>query len=343
MKKIDISTSIIIRIILVILAIWFLYVIRDILVLLFVAIVLVSAIEPFINYLQKKKIPRSLGVLLIYFALFLLIGCLIYFLIPSIQEQFYDFSKNSSEYIKKIRSPFQVIENIFQTTNTGSIGDGFMANFEKGLSNFSSSLFSTTFGIFSGFISLIAILSLTFYMSVKEDGFEKFLRMVIPGRYQGYAISLMKRIKLKIGKWMQGQIILMFLIFALDFLGLTLLEIPYALVLAIFAGIMEIIPYAGPIISAVPGVILGFMISPWVGMLTLLMYILVQQFENHIIIPQVMKKAVGLNPIVVILSLFIGAKLAGVLGAILAIPVATAISVFIGDLIKDKESKLEEN
>ena len=123
---------------------------------------------------------------------------------------------------------------------------------------------------------------------------------------------------------------------------LSLLGIPYALVLAIFAGLMEIVPYVGPIISAIPGIILGFTISPLTGFLTIFMYILVQQFENHVITPQIMKKAVGLNPIAVILAIFVGAKLAGILGAILAIPVATAVSIFVSDIFKDKERLVED-
>ena len=122
-----------------------------------------------------------------------------------------------------------------------------------------------------------------------------------------------------------------------DFIGLAIVGVPYALILAIFAGIMEIIPYVGPIVSAVPGVVLGFLISPTLGFLALLVYLVSQQMENHVIVPQVMKKAVGLNPISVILALLIGARLGGAIGAILAIPVATGISLFINDLLEKRK------
>ncbi len=338
MRQIEISTGSILRIFLIILGIYFIYSIRDVLALLFIAIVLVSAIDPAVDWMHKKKIPRSLGVLLIYFILFLAIGLMIYFLIPSIQQQFSDFSQNLPSYGEKLSVPLENFRHAFEGSKFGLDINRLIEGVESSLSEISGNIFSKTFGIFSGMISLIAVLSLTFYMATVEDGFGKFLRMVIPENHQEYAISLMERIKNKIGKWMQGQLVLMFLVFILDYIGLSLVGIPYALVLALFAGIMEIIPYAGPIISAIPGVILGFMISPWIGLITLLVYILVQQFENHIIIPQVMKRAVGLNPIVIILALFVGVKIGGMLGAVLAIPAVTAISVFAGDILKKKEA-----
>ena len=97
---------------------------------------------------------------------------------------------------------------------------------------------------------------------------------------------------------------------------------------------MEIIPYVGPIVSAIPAVILGLTVSPMTGLLVLILVFAVQQFEYHVIVPQIMKKALGINPIAVILALLIGLKLGGVFGAILAIPIATAISVVVEDLMK---------
>jgi predicted PurR-regulated permease PerM len=136
---------------------------------------------------------------------------------------------------------------------------------------------------------------------------------------------------------MQGQLIVMLTIFILDFIWLTLLGIPYAFVLALFAGILEIIPFFGPIIASAPGIFLGFMISPWKGFFALVLYTVSQQIESQIIVPQVMKRAVGLNPIVVILSLLIGFKLGGVLGAILAIPIATGVNIVVEDMMATKE------
>lgn len=166
-----------------------------------------------------------------------------------------------------------------------------------------------------------------------------FVVAITPSKYHDYAVSSAEKIKVKIGRWMQGQLLLMLIIFALDFLALHFLNVPYALILAILGGLLEIVPYLGPIISAVPAVIFGFLVSPLTGILVLAVYIVIQQVEGHIITPQVMKKALGLNPIVVILALLVGAKIGGVLGAILSVPITTAMSVFVDDLVEKKKEE----
>jgi predicted PurR-regulated permease PerM len=336
-KKIEISTGIIFRTIFILLCLWFLFLVRDVLLLLIISVIIVAAIEPAIDYLQKKKIPRGLSVLAIYLLLLALIGGGLSLLIPPIISQFQDFSANYPQYSQRFRDSIDPIRNFVEINHINITSEQIFSEFGSGVTNFTQNIFSKTIGVFSGFISIIVVLSLTFYMSVKEDAITHFVASVTPEDHRKYATSLTNRIKEKIGKWVLGQFFLMFLIAVFDFIGLSIIGVPYALILAIFAGIMEIVPYIGPIISAVPGVLLGFMVSPTVGLLSLAVYIIAQQFENHVIVPQVMKKAVGLNPIAVILALMIGANLAGTLGAILAIPVATAVGLFVGDLMNKKE------
>jgi predicted PurR-regulated permease PerM len=185
---------------------------------------------------------------------------------------------------------------------------------------------------------MIIVLTLAFYMAVEEDRMKKFTILIVPAKHREYAVSLLARIKIKISQWVRGQFFIMLSIFILDYIGLSLIGVPYALFLAIFAGVLELIPYAGPVIASVPGVFLGFLISPFTGLMAFLVYLVAQQFESHVIIPQIMKRAVGLNPIVTIMALLIGAKLGGILGAILSIPIATALGLFLGDLFNRKES-----
>ncbi len=327
-KEIDISMGVIFRAALLILAIWLVYLIRDILALFFIAILLTAAIDPAVDWMQRKKIPRSAGVILIYAILFSAIGLSISLLIPPLVSQSREFSRNSATYSRELDSLKVYLE-------AHNMNFGFFNISDSRLSNLSETLFSQTIGIFSSIISIFVILVTVFYMAVKEDGIKRFIVSVTPEKHKKYAASLTERIEYKIGKWVQGQLFLMLIIFVLDFVGLAAIGIPYALALALFAGLMEIIPYVGPIISAIPGIILGFLISPLAGMLALLVYFLAQEIEAHIIVPQVMKKAVGLNPVTVILALLVGFQLSGVLGAILAVPLATMASVFIGDLMKN--------
>jgi len=343
-RTINISTEIILKVAAVTLGLWFLYLIRDIIAIFFVAIIITAAIEPAINWLEKKKIPRAVGVLGIYVALIFLLGFLFSFLIPSFISQTKDFTSNFPVYLERTVQSFQGIENY---TQSKGIDLSFKEMIQVAIDNLSVSsknVFTTTISFFSGFISTLIIFSLAFYMSVKKDGMRCFFESITPKIYREKVIFLAEKIKSKIGYWMIGQLFLMLIIFVLDYLLLLILKVPYALVLALIGGILEIIPYLGPIFSAVIATIAGFFVSPITGILVLIFYFVIQQTENHILIPQIMKKTLGLNPVAVILSLLIGIKVAGVIGVILAVPVATAIGVVIEYFLNDrrKSEKVSE-
>lgn len=333
---IDISSSIVVKTILIVLGLWFLYLVKDIVLLLFIAVIIAASIDPAVDFLQKKKIPRSAGALMIYLVIFSIVALVFSFLIPPLGDQIKDFSKNSNQYFGSTEVDFTIANGIFSPDNISVAVGKIIGEFGSSLAGISQDIFSKTVGVFSGFISVIVVFSMAFYMVMNEDGIKKFIVSITPQKKKVYAADLTNRIESKIGKWMVGQLVLMLIIFVLVYVGLSLIGIPYALVLAILAGLLEVIPYVGPIVSAVPGVVLGFLISPTVGLLALLVYIIAQQFESHVVVPQVMKKAVGLNPVATIAAILIGFKLAGVLGAIISVPAATAISLFISDLM-DKE------
>ncbi len=339
-RTIDISTGIIFRTLLILLGIWILYLIRGIVAILFVAVIISAAIEPAASWLVRKKIPRSFSVLIIFIILFLIIGGLISLLVPPIVSQFKSFTQELPSHLDKLTQTFSGFEYYFRSHGIEFESQEFFRNLGLRLTESSGKIFSTTASIFNGFISIIAILSLTFYLSVKEEGMKNFLTSITPAIHQNYAVSLAERIRERISKWLQGQLFLMLIIFALDYAALYFLGVPYALILAIFAGVLEIIPYLGPIISAIPAVFVGFLVSPLTGLLVLAAYVIIQQFENHVIVPQIMKKAIGLNPVTVILALLIGAQLGGVLGAIMAVPLAAALSVFVKDLIQKREQPI---
>ena len=336
-KEIEISTGVVFRTILILLALWFLYSVLDIIMLVFVSVIIVAAIEPLVDYLQKKKIPRTASVLGVYSALLLMISFSIYFLIPPLVNQSREFSDNLPSYFQSFGNFMTHLQEIFRAKNITLDVNQFGSNFSNLLSSLPQNIFSGTVGVFSTFISVIIVFSLVFYMSVEEDGIKKFIYSISPTTYRDYAAGLTLRIKEKIGKWMLGQLFMMLVVFIMVSLGMTLIGMPYALILGLFAGVMEIIPYIGPIVCSIPGIILGFLISPTMGFLAVLIYVITQLLEGQVIVPQVMKKAVGLNPILVIIALLIGVRLGGVMGAVLAIPTATAISLFINDLIEKKK------
>ena len=181
---------------------------------------------------------------------------------------------------------------------------------------------------------------ITFYMTIEEDGLKKFVRSIAPIEYQPYLVQKTNRIQVKMGGWLRGQLILMFIIGSLTYVGLLILDVPYALVLAIFAGLAEFVPFLGPLIAAVPAVFFSFSDSPWKAFGVVIFYIVLQQLENQVIVPKVMQKAVGLNPIVVIIVMLIGAKVAGLVGILLAVPATTIAWIFFADIF---ERKIEDD
>ena len=166
---------------------------------------------------------------------------------------------------------------------------------------------------------------------------------VTPARHEKYALDLWKRSRRKISPWMQGRIFLGIFMAVFVYLGLSLLGIKYALLLALLAGVFEIIPYFGPILSAAPAILLGFMEDPITGLLVLGFFIIMQQFENHLLYPLVVKKMVGVPALLVIISMIVGGKLAGFLGILIAVPVAAILMELISDWEKKKHVFAEKS
>jgi len=201
-------------------------------------------------------------------------------------------------------------------------------------SNSLSSLFTTVKGFFGGVVTSVVILVLTFYMVAEGEKVHKFLKSLAPVEYQPYIAEITRKMQKKIGAWLRGQLLLGFIIGLASYIGLSILGVKYALLLAVIAGFFELIPYIGPILSAVPAVIIAFSQAPMLALVVLGLYLLIQQTENHLLVPKIMEKATGLNPIVSILALMIGVKLGGIAGAFFAIPLAMMLTVIVEDIFQ---------
>jgi len=188
-------------------------------------------------------------------------------------------------------------------------------------------------------VALFAVLIITFYMTLEEDGMKKFVKSIAPLKYQPYLISKVKRVQVKMGMWLRGQLILSLILGVLAYIGLLIIGVDYALVLALLVAVTEFIPYVGPIIGGIPAVFIAFTQSPVKAGIVVVLYVVIQQLENSVISPKVMQKAVGLNPIIIILALLVGGTIGGFAGVILAIPAVTIISVFVEDFFDNKKEK----
>lgn len=338
---IDISSLTMLKILVITAALFFLYFIRDAILIIFVSLILSSAFTPWLDWMQKHKVPRALGILLIYLILFSVIFGAVYLIIPPIINEINELVKSFPYYYEKISTNWQSFQAFSESHQWSQNIQTSLEGIQSSLGMAAGNVFTTVFSFFGGILSFFIILVLTFYMAVDDQAMKKGIRSLLPIDYQPYSMHLINRIQEKIGMWLRGQILLSLIIFAVSWIGLSILGVKYALVLAVFAGVMEVIPYLGPFIGAVPAVFIAFTQSPLLGIITIVLYVIIQQAENYFLVPKVMQKAVGLNPIVIIIAMMIGIKLAGILGVLLALPVATAISVVIRDVFKSKTEKEE--
>jgi len=332
---VTISSMTFIKIILLLLVIGFLWLVRDVLFLLLIAIVLAAAFDPWVDWFQKKKIPRSVSILGIYIVIFGIFSLAIGLMVPVVVEQVTELVKNLPFYFHQVTNWFSTVQRVSLEYGILDQLNATVANWQSSAGQSSGGIFSLVGGVFGGIISLFSVMVMTFYMIIEEDNTKKFIKSISPERYQKYLVELMDRISVRMGQWLRGQLLVSSMVGILVYIGLKILGIKYAFVLALLAAITEIIPYIGPFIGALPGILISFTISPLTAAFTIIIYFIVQQIESHIITPRIMSKAVGLNPIVVILAILVGAKVGGPIGAIISIPVAIILSIFLKDFMEN--------
>jgi predicted PurR-regulated permease PerM len=218
-----------------------------------------------------------------------------------------------------------------------------LSNIKNVASSFSQGVTSIIGNTFGGLVNMILVFVMSFYLSIQERGIQTFLRIITPAKHERYVIDLWVRTQRKIGLWFQGQLLLGVVMATVTFTGLSLLGVQYALLIAIITGIAELIPF-GVVFAAIPavlfavidgGVLLGFKV--------LIFYIIIQQIENYALSPIIVKRVVGIPPLIVLVAFLIGITLAGFLGAILAIPIAVFVLEYLGDVEKSKYVTVTEN
>ena len=308
------------------------YMVRDIIAVLIFAIIIASALEPILRYAQSKKIPRLLSLVVIYLLFFIFFAALIYIFLPLVLDQLRDFFQNYPTYFGKIEEAAGVIT--FLPGLSGNIHE-LLSQLTEQIPSLTS-LISYISAIFGGILSFVVVLVVSFYLSISQNALDNFLRAILPPQFEIYIHGLWVRAQYKMGRWLQAQILLSFIMALIVGLGLWILGVKYAFLVAVVAGVLEIVPYVGPIVSGGLATLLALSQSPILGLWTLIFFIVAQQLEGHILVPLLIKKLVGLNPVAVILAILVGAKLGGILGILLAVPIAAVIDEFFDDLAKRK-------
>jgi len=335
-RTITISASTIFKGILILILFYVLWYLRDIVLVILAAIIIASALEPATQWCIRHKIPRIAAVVTMYIVIGLIFAGLLIFFVPQLLNEAVNYLLTIPDTIN-VKDLWPSVQSFIPISGQSISLHDLVVAFQNNISGTTSNAFHTATVIFGGALSFLLTVILSFYLSVQEDGVVNFLRIVTPVKSHEYVVGLWRRSRRKIGLWLQGQLILCLIIGILVYLGLLILGIPHALLLASLAALFELIPVFGPILSSIPAIITALATG---GITTVLLvvglYIIIYQFESNLIYPLVVRKIVGISPIVVILALVIGAELAGVLGAILAVPLSAALMEFIGDVEKRK-------
>ena len=296
---------------------WFFLQIKSILLLFFICIIIVSTLAPAVRYLRKYKVPKIIAIALVYIVLIAFLSLLIAPLIPFFIAQFQSLLENFPRYIDQtarilhVRIETQQVNNFISSQLT-AIGDNAVA---------------VTSGILGGFLSLVTILVISFYLLLDHDNIKEKLPLLFPKSLRPRVNESFQEIEVQLGAWFRGQLVLSIAVGLFTWIALSIIGLPYALPLAVMAGMLEIIPTIGPIISAIPAIIVGFSISPPTALIVTGAFLLIQQIENNLLVPKIMATAVGLHPVVVILGVIIGGQMAGVLGALLSVPFISVLYI----------------
>lgn len=341
---INITGSTLVKAVIILIIAALLYYLRDLVLIILTSVVIASSIEPMTQWCMKRGLPRVPSVILLYVVTFAaIIGAILWF-VPLVFDDMFKLLNTIPETLRTIKfddyvsgTPARFLENIKLSLANNLSLEHFFPAINVAVDTTASQFVESAKYVFGGLLSLILIVVISFYLSVQEKGIDNFLRLISHIKYERYIIDLWERSQKKIGLWMQGQILLALLIGVFVFLGLSVLGVRYALALAFIAALFEVIPVFGPILAAAPGIVVAFVESSTLGLMTFGLYVIIQQFENHLIYPLVVRKVVGVPPLLVVLSIIVGADLAGLLGAILAVPGSAVLMELVNDIEQRKK------
>ena len=334
--RIVISTSSLFKIVIFGLALYVAYLSLDIIGAVLLAVVIAAAIEPPVRWMVDRKVPRTIAVLMIYIVILMILALALYSIIPQLTNELRSFIDAVPQSVDRLRATFEsrfpglpastIFERLKEFLQDENItSSGLLTDFFRGV----PALFGSVFMVFITFV-------LSFYLTIQENGISKFLRVISPEQYDDYVVGLWGRTQRKIERWLQGQLLLALIVGFIVYIGLLLMGVEFALMLALVSAVFEIIPFFGPVLAAIPAIVIASVQSPMSGLLVIALYGLVQQLENHVLYPIVMRKMTGVAPMVVILSLLVGGRVAGLTGLILAIPAVVVILEILGDREQQK-------
>jgi len=316
---------------------WAMWEVRDALLLIYISALIATGLSPLVDELERKRllrqrVPRWAAILVIYICIIAAVVAIGAMVIPPIVTQARELAMELPRLLHNaqlwlinrgvLTREISAREAVQQTaTNTAQDTLGFVAN--------------AVLGVIGGVFGLITVLVLAFYLLVDSTSLVLVFLRLFPREKRARLEDACRRVTHKISAWLGGQLLLGAVIGSTAALGLFLLGVPFFWVLALIAGIGEMIPIVGPILSAVPAIAVALSVRPTLALGVLLFFIGQQQLENHLLVPKIMQRQVGISPVFIIIALLIGGSLLGVMGAILAVPTAAILQVLLEETLTD--------
>lgn len=336
---ITISTESIVRVFIVAISIWLAWIVRDVLLLIFISFILATIMLPATAWAEKHKIPRGITVAFLYIiaaAAFVGVG---WVLIPILVYEITQITLNFGNYWDSVITLLPpetsaALKEIVQN-NLNSIADAA----KTGVAVTVASLLSTVQGIFGALGSLVVVLVLTFYFVVEEAAIKRALLAWLPIKHASFVERLLANTQHRLGGWARGQLILSLLVGVCVYIALSVIGVPYAFALAALAALLEFIPYAGPILSSFFGIFFALTISPLTAMITAGVYYGIQVIQNNFLVPKVMEKAAGVNPVLSIVMILLAYEVMGVIGVFLGVPVASLLVAIVESIHETRHTR----
>ena len=330
---------------LTVVVLWAAYQVRGVLLMLYISVLLAIGFSPIVRIIERQKLlpigtrrfPRWLAILILYLAIIgalISVGSLVFPPLFHQAEQLWSqlpemFDQAQRFLIEKgiLRERLtwqQAVERAPGTGGSQAIG---------------RTVLSAVVGLVGGILGLLTILILTFYFLVESHAMRTTLLQLFPRRERARVDSIARAITTKVSAWLGGQLLLAGIIGGTSAVGLWALGVPFFYVLAVIAGVGEMIPVVGPILSAIPAVAIAATVSMQKVLFVIVFFVVQQQLENHVLVPKVMQRQVGVSPVAVIVALLIGGNLLGIAGAILAVPTVAILQVLFTEWMASRESE----
>jgi predicted PurR-regulated permease PerM len=336
-QVLDISWSTIAKIFIAIFVFYFIYLTKEIVLWFLFALSISVLLTPAINFLKKFWLPKIVAVLIVYLAIFGILGILIYLTAPIFISELKQLSQHMPDYFVQISPVLQQMG-----VDTAQTFDGFTQLLVNSLAQSSMGVLSAIMTFFGGLYSTAFILTTAFFLSLEDNAAESFLTLVSPKKYEENIISLFQRAQNKVSGWFGARILACLFVGVASYIVFYIFGVQYAFILALISGILDFIPYIGQWITIILLIVfIAVSSGSWLMVLYVaIAVIIIQEIENKLVTPLLMKKMAAVPPVLVLISLLVGGKLFGFLGVIFAVPVFGILYEFLKEFLEKRKEEI---